>query len=142
MAFLLCQLPSSPSAKWNVKPHLWLALSPVMQGKQKAKWLFIVLGIPIPPNPPSRSFFFPLTKKAAVCVRPSSRESPHTAHTHARACMRGCRTAGVCMRTRAHIHSGRNMCERGQTHRYTPWLSLTWQTAVCVETSQPLLLSD
>lgn len=52
VAFPPCQLPSSPSAKWNVKPHLWLALSAVMQGKQKAKWLFIVRGIPTPPNPP------------------------------------------------------------------------------------------
>lgn len=124
VAFPRCQLPSSPSAKWNVKPHLWRALSPVMQSKQKAKWLFIVLGRPIPPNPPAHPFFLRSHKEERArrqrCVR-----KPCTPHTH----MHECRTAGVCMHT--HTHTG------SDSHTW----SGSYLADECVQ-SEPLLPSD
>lgn len=75
VAFPQCQLPSSPSAKWNVKPHLWLALSPVTQGKQKAKWLFIALAFPKAPNPPCLPVLPLLTQR-----RVHRSASLHTTH--------------------------------------------------------------
>lgn len=81
VAFPPCQLSSSHPAKWNVKPHLWRALSPVMQGKQKAKWLFHCMGVF---QHPQILPFLPLF----LCVLPGK---PPRCNT----CMRECRTAGV-----------------------------------------------
>ena len=99
VAFPRCQLPSSPSAKWNVKPHLWRALSPVMQSKQKAKWLFIVLGRPIPPNPPAHPFFLRSHKEERARRQRCVRQTVHAAHTHARAC------TNVGWHTHTHTHT-------------------------------------
>lgn len=98
VAFPQCQLPSSPSAKWNVKPHLWLALSPVMQGKQKAKWLFIALAFPKAPNPPCLPVLPLLTQR-----RVHRSASLHT--THAQMLDGSC--LQVCTRIKAWVRGHR-----------------------------------